>query len=510
MKYTAYVKNDGMVANSAGGRAFEISDTKQVERFLILGTFGGSYYATEKELTQVNLEILQKYIKAGNGIKLVDMAVEISESGRAFKNDPAIVALAYVCALGKEIERQYAFKALPKICRIPTHLFQFVEIATKLRGWGKGLRKAVANWYTSQDLAGLQYRLVKYQQREGWSNRDLFRLSHPKAPEGFNETFRWVTHEDKFPKGIIEAVEMLKGVKNLSLATKLIIDWNIPREAVPTEMLTKPEIWEALLVNMPMTAMIRNLGNMTKVGLLAPLSAPEKAVIAQLHNENVIKKARVHPITILMALKTYTSGGGWKSKSTWTTNQKIADALDDAFYASFSNVKPIGNNVNLALDVSGSMGSPIDNTNLTSREVTAAIAMTIARTEENYLLTGFATNYVELKVSPKMRLDVICNELAKIPFGGTDCALPLTWAKTHKVPFDSFIVLTDNETWAGEKSVPKALKEYRSWRPCKYVVGATTATKFSIANPQDPDSLDLCGFDANFPMIASEFAGGRI
>ena len=36
------------------------------------------------------------------------------------------------------------------------------------------------------------------------------------------------------------------------------------------EHLTSPEVWEALLEDMPMTALIRNLATMTRVGVLAP------------------------------------------------------------------------------------------------------------------------------------------------------------------------------------------------------------------------------------------------
>ena len=57
-------------------------------------------------------------------------------------------------------------------------MFHFAAMVNELRGWGRGLRNAVANWYNSKDIKDLSYQLVKYQQRDGWSNRDLLRLSH--------------------------------------------------------------------------------------------------------------------------------------------------------------------------------------------------------------------------------------------------------------------------------------------------------------------------------------------
>ena len=86
---------------------------------------------------------------------------------------------------------------------------------------------------------------------------------------------------------------------------------------------------------MPMTAMIRNLGKMTNVGVLAPLSDGMTKVCEMLRNEKSLKDARVHPFSILLALKQYQAGQGDKGKLTWTPNQAIVTALDEAFYLAF-------------------------------------------------------------------------------------------------------------------------------------------------------------------------------
>ena len=86
---------------------------------------------------------------------------------------------------------------------------------------------------------------------------------------------------------------------------------------------------------MPMTAMIRNLGKMTSIGLLKPLSSHASIVCKRLQDETLLKKARIHPFNVLVALKTYGNGKGDKGKLKWEVNQTIARALDDAFYTSF-------------------------------------------------------------------------------------------------------------------------------------------------------------------------------
>ena len=78
----------------------------------------------------------------------------------------------------------------------------------------------------------------------------------------------------------------------------------MPREAAPTELLSSAEVWEALLDGMPMTALVRSLATMTRVGVLSPGSAGTAKVLAQL--------------ALLAALRTYASGRGVRGRHTWT------------------------------------------------------------------------------------------------------------------------------------------------------------------------------------------------
>src|SRR5262249_25384048 len=187
--------------------------------------------------------------------------------------------------------KAHAFANLGKVCRIGTHLFHFAEYVDAMRGWGRGLRKAVAGWYVSRETDDLAHQAVKYQQRDGWSHGDLLRLAHPKAPSPRHEAvFRWmlkgadslgerevkrkVRGEDRVAKyaatgqlpKLIEAFEQAKRASSADEIVKLIGEFELPREAIPTQWLDQAAVWEALLQRMPMTAMIRNLGKMTNLG----------------------------------------------------------------------------------------------------------------------------------------------------------------------------------------------------------------------------------------------------
>lgn len=257
--------------------------------------------------------------------------------------------------------------------------------------------------------------------------------------------------------------------------------------------------------------MIRNLGNMGKAGLLAPMSDAVRLVVSKLGDQAALRKARVHPIAVLLALRTYASGKGFRGSNEWPVVPAVVDTLDEAYYAAFSNVEPTGKRFLLGIDVSGSMGSAqINNSPLTARDGAAAMAMLTIRTEPFTQPMGFCDKFIELPLSKKQRLDDVICATSRLPFGGTDCALPMLYALQHKIPVDAFVVYTDSETWAGHIHPTQALKKYRDSMgiPAKLIVMGMCTNEFSIADPDDAGMLDVVGFDASVPEVMRQFVAG--
>ena len=87
------IPGETMVPNSAGGYTFAVDEWTRLERFLILGNEGGSYYASERRLTVENATCVEACL-AADAARAVRTIVEISDAGRAPKNDPAVFALS--------------------------------------------------------------------------------------------------------------------------------------------------------------------------------------------------------------------------------------------------------------------------------------------------------------------------------------------------------------------------------------------------------------------------------
>lgn len=542
-----------MKANTAGGVVFALDPWSYLDRFLILGAEGGTYYATEHEHTVEGAKNTLACIRE-DGPRVVGRIVEISTAGRAPKNSPALFALSLTLRYGDTATKRAAGLAIPLVARIGTHLFELVDYLRSGGGFNRRLQTALSTWYKGKEPVDLSYQLVKYQQRHGWSHRDVLRMIKPRghARNGaLHDLLEYATHGyTKDPSTTPEdhlrlpwAFELAKHSESTAETADLIARFDLPRECVQTSHLNDRRVWEALLYSggrqgMPMTALVRNLAKMTSVGLIAPMSDAAVHVAGQLTDPDALYAARIHPLALLVALATYRKGEGIKGNLRWTPVSQIVDALDAAFHLAFDSIQPTGKRWLLALDVSGSMttetvaGMPI-----TPREASAAMAMVTARVEPTHHIVGFTSNYkgspispdhwaaprgqhrhvwgsndglCPMALSPRQRLDDVLRTIKNTPAGGTDCAIPMLYAMDREIPVDVFVIYTDNETWAGKIHPKQALDQYRQkmGRDARCIVVGMTATKFTIADPTDKGMLDVVGFDTAAPNLMADFARG--
>ena len=417
----------------------------RLHRFLILGSESGSYYADERKLTLDNVKAVKRCITASeeSGINAVTEITRISKSRRAPKPGPALFALAMAASYGSDKVRKTAFNFLNDVAVTGSHLQQFIDYIGTMRGWGRGLRRAVGNWYTQRPLKDAVYQTVKYRSRYNWTHRDLLRKSHPMGDGVWSDLFALITHgtmpsEDDDNLSLIHAYEEAKTAPATRLSA-MIKKYRLSWEMVPSEMLDKQIVWQALAEHMPTTALLRNLATLTRVGVIAPMdSASVCERLRGIGNPKVEDYARIHPISVLTALLTYRAGKGVRGKNTWIPVPQVIDALDAAFGRSFSQSPQTNKRLYLGIDVSGSManGEVAGVPGLSPRMAAAAMAMAIARREPNYYMAGFAGSpgedsrhaYVNQQVPVMSPLhitasDSISDAMQKtrdLPFGRTD------------------------------------------------------------------------------------------
>ncbi|KAG8132772.1 hypothetical protein E2320_010611 [Naja naja] len=475
---------ENQLSNSEDECGWQVTDMTRLRRFLCFGSEGGAFCVKEQKLSFESVDALLRLIEGGKGYEAVQEIKTFSQEGRAAKQDPVLFALAICSQCSDAKTKQEAYKAVPEICHIPTHLFTFIQFKKDLKEgmncgmWGRALRKAVSVWYNGKNDMAIALAVTAYKKKNGWCHKDLLRLSHLKpANEGLaivtkyvmkgwkevQETYkesRLSAEAEKVLK-YLEAVERVKHTTDELEVIHLIEEHSLVREHLLTSHLKSKEVWKALLHNMPVTAILKNLGKMTANFVLEPGSSEVAMVCEKLKNEKLLKKA----------------------------------------------LEPMGKRILVAVDVSDSMLQKVFGSVLNASTIAAAMCMVVARTEKDSHIVAFSHDIVPCPVTEDMTLPQVLQKMSEIPRGATNCSSPVLWAQKTGVAVDVFIIFMDSETFAGDVHPATALRQYRERMgiPSKLIVCGMTSSGFTVADPDDRGMLDICGFDTETPIVIQNF-----
>ena len=546
--------DERQVKNAAGGYVYPITKWDALNRFLILGTAGGSHYETESDLTKQNLDSIIEAIKE-DGVRVVNTVHEMSFSGKAKKNDQALFVLA-LCLTHGDIDTKHAVEHVyTNVARTGTHHFMFVNFIDNMRGWGRCVKRTVASWYDKKDQDSLAYQVLKYRTRDDWTHRRVLNRCHAGLNTGL---YRYLVGEGIGTRTVVRDRDglhtktypevdkvaprdpdqkasfyprLLDGFKDAQMLEKmrehpenvktlvhLIEEYGLTHEMIPNKFKNSREVWEALFEKMPVGATLRNLGKLSSLGMLDTFSDNVDKVLERFSPDN-IKKARLHPLSILVAHRVYESGSGVRGSLKWSPNMKVVSHLEDAFYWSFDAIEPSGKKVLLALDTSGSMfpiwgGNPFGNCpNLYCGEVAAVMAMATARVERDYAICAFDDAFHELPITEKSSLPEVMRVITDRPHGSTDCSLPMLEAyRRGWRNIEGFAIYTDGDTWKGNVHPKQALEEYRerTGMDARLITLSMVATKTSIADGTVPYMMDFVGMSTDTPRQVSLYLAGDI
>jgi len=525
------------VRNNAGGYTFTKDAWTRLEDFLILGTTGGTYYLGEDRLTADNADVVFHAVRE-DGPRAVALLTEISASKppRAPKNRGCLFTLAAASAFGDPATVQAVKAALPQVARTTDHLSALFGYRKQLKGKALGngtspvasraWRSALAGWFLAADVDAVAWKACKARQRktpagEALALRDILRIAHPKAdtPER-KALLGWLAGNvtDEHAAAVIPAVDSFlaaQAVTSHREAIAVVTERGVPWEFLPSKFLGSAQVWEALASTVGMTALLRNLARMTRIGTLGPYAEVNAVVVRRLTDAEALRQARIHPMDAFLALRVYNSGVSQpnprEAPHTWARVGEISDALEDAYDKSFGYTEPSGRRLVVAVDSSGSMsggygvmmgGSPLGS----PYEIGCAMAVQVKRIEgANAHVIDVDTSVHNSRITARTNLREIASW--RPSGGGTDLSLPFGWASQYDVRADGFLILTDNETWAGRLHPFQALAAYRSrYNPAaRVVVASMTAAGHTIGEPGDPGILNVAGMDASLPKVVTGF-----
>ncbi len=307
---------------------------KRLEQFLILGCEAPIYHAGGAQFSTTEASCLTSGLRE-DGTRVVRLIEAVVRANRAPRSEPALFALATASSprhAAAEVNSA-ALAAMPAVVRKASELCSFVAFARTRRGWGRGLRTAIARWYLEQPVGELACEILRAPERDGWAHRDLLRMSHPKPKNPLqNALFQWAVEGalgHLAPPNIantelrpVYAYERARAAADEHEVAQLIEHYHMTDETVPAEWKRSAVVWEALLEYMPYPAVLRNLEVMASAGLFSTESPVTALAVARLMDRRRIQESRIHPVAIAMRRIAYCGRAD--------ASPMIADALETA------------------------------------------------------------------------------------------------------------------------------------------------------------------------------------
>lgn len=582
-------QQDTMVDGSVNETfVYKLSLKDYILRLLILGSSENKYDPRKKGLSSENTEYIKSQISSGHGEEICNIVRDVYKEGRAPKQDATMMVIGLLCRAEDITIRKTGLQLLENFKTI-SHLYSWkkyhasIENHTtgqKSKGFGRAVKRQINDWILSyrgkpEDLA---YQITKYMAREGWSFKNILQCTHVKTGTGDDRVFeekegvkksnhkvnknasppteldlvlRYAVNGydamDKLARPNLLSTKVYQYLTGVHSAMKmstsndkkalieLIYKHKLTREQIPTWGLADKEVLSALLMNknktrisMPLTALLRNLGNLTSHGVIdINDDTTLQLIINHLLHPDTIKFSKIHPVSVLTAWFTYRNGNGNRGHNTWYPETDVVKTLEKMFYLSFKNVEPTGKRICFLIDCSGSMCSASLCEGVTCAESAALLAMIFARSETSnetspdhsfYLFTskkiGYGGGYgntgltdVSDVIDADADFNKVLNACQRSDWGMTDISMGILEALKYKRKYDAFVVITDNDVNSGIKP-SEAMKQYRSGMKMpntKLAVVATQGTDYTIADPNDPLMMDMVGFDSHGPKILQDF-----
>ncbi|MEO8127957.1 MAG: TROVE domain-containing protein [Bryobacteraceae bacterium] len=476
----------------------------RLETFLILGGDPGAYRASQYAFHADACGPVREALRT-DGPAAVRLIEQVAEGGKALSPDAALYALALASSpqFASPETNAAALHALPRVARSGAQLCKYAAYVGTLRGWGRGLRSAVADWYTSKPIQELATQILKHRHRKGWSHRDLLRLSHPKPPTPeHNALFQWAVEGElghlatpNIASGNLRqiyAFEQLKKTTDEIEMVRLVEDFQMTHDTIPPLCRKSAAVWEALLGSIPYMAMVRNLGHMTEAGLIAPQSAATALVVMRLVDRGRIRRANVQPAALLSALAKYRSGP-------WQASSVVAGALEDALHLAFSNVESTGQRIFFGIDASllAKDARCHGMSHVPAAQAAATLAMEFARVDSRSHIALLDREPDFLDITKTAKLQQVVGAVTS-ESQAADPSTAIAHATENQMHVDAFVFFSSH--------VPlNALEVYRERTgiPAKLVIVTSEATDFEGAVPEYV--MRVAGFEPAVPRAVRQF-----
>lgn len=406
--------------NREGYPAWDRPVEEQYVQTLLTNSLGQTYYASQDQLLQEAGEVHRAMLAE-------DPAFAARALPYARQHGYMRLQPVFGLALLSQVAGPHFEEAFDGVVLIPNDLMDFMSIVRSLRGGEGGRRiKRLAGRWLADNLD--EYWAIKYggDKSSGYSLADLIRTVHPNTGEA-RPLFDWLLGKEADLSGLpqVAAFERLKRAATDGERVAAIREGRLPHEVVTPFAGGSRAVWEALVPNLPVFALVRHLQALERHGVL---DGAREIVEQRLTDPQTILASKMFPFRFLTALE--------RVRTPW-----VADALRAAADLALENIPEIRGRTAVFVDRSGSMAG-----NYVWTAALFGIAL-MRKAGLNGRLLLFDTAVEEFAVSAR---DTIVSQAERIQAGGgTDTSAPLRQLLHERYRADNLILITDEQQNAG-------------------------------------------------------------
>lgn len=232
----------------------------------------------------------------------------------------------YLSTCERAEDRKKVYQAFPELAGSAEDMFTVVHYATLIqnkkgsKGLSRTVRKALTLWYKSKSESELVAMFEKNRGMYGLRHKDLIALSHinmekvelsclhgalfkPAAKALVeNENLEPAKWKDPLCQERLKKILELKTCKDPARACELIRSDKLSAGSVPSGLLRKPEVWQALIPQMNYSELLSCIFPLTDLKVIGHRVLSGQ-LIKEIGNVSSLKAAHVSPVTMLIHAK---------------------------------------------------------------------------------------------------------------------------------------------------------------------------------------------------------------
>ena len=482
--------------NAAGGIAYERTNEQLLAQFAATGCLRDTFYTD----AQSQLQTLLGAAFGADPVFVAKTAVFAREQG-LMKDTPALLC-AVLSFRDPALLRRVFDRAIDngKMVRNFVQIVRSGQVGRK--SLGSAPKQLVQRWLASRT----DEQLLSASIGNAPSLADVVKMVHPKPADAARSNFYGYLlgkpHDAERLPGIVQQLEAFRRGE-----TRTAPD-------VPFQLLTAKDLershWIAIARQCSWHTARMNLNTFQRHSVFDD-EATTAHIARLLRDRSVIARSGAFPYQIMTTLKHLDS----------SIPKQVRAALHDALEASVDRVPVLPGKVYIAVDVSGSMRSPItghgrgNTTAVRCIDVAALFAAAIRRQNQSAELIPFHEHVVPFTAKASSEVFRTAEKLAALPSGGTDCSVVLKHLNERGARGDFVVYISDNESWRGMSGAAGATGMLTEWQRFKVdnrdakLVCIDIQPGSTVQAPEGLDVIHVGGFsDQVFEVLRAVAEGG--